>query len=119
MNLIDILTAKPHPIVGARLVVGLSDDEPFIYRKPRRLKTHCKRGHAFVEGNIWYDRGKRVCKTCATAWKLGRFVKQEACNRGHKFTEANTLINGNGKRVCLACREEYNRKRRALHSGRK
>lgn len=29
---------------------------------PRR--THCKRGHAFVEENIYHYKGQRLCRTC-------------------------------------------------------
>lgn len=30
-------------------------------------KTHCKRGHALVDGNLYFGRnGDRACKTCAT-----------------------------------------------------
>ena len=32
---------------------------------PTRRRTHCPKGHAYVEGNIYYNKaGSRVCRTC-------------------------------------------------------
>ena len=37
--------------------------------------------------------------------------RKTSCNRGHKYTEENTLINKLGHRRCRVCRDEHNRKR--------
>lgn len=33
-------------------------------KKPRSVKTHCKRGHEFTEANTYLHDGKRHCKEC-------------------------------------------------------
>jgi len=40
-------------------------------RRPRRLQSHCWRGHALEEGNIITipSTGKRICKACYVARK--------------------------------------------------
>lgn len=52
-----------------------------------------------------------VCTTCHAARDSVR-KKQTHCYRGHQFTAANTIINGNGTRKCRECRREYDRGRR-------
>lgn len=32
--------------------------------RPRRLRTHCKHGHPFDEGNTYWHGGYRYCRTC-------------------------------------------------------
>jgi len=43
-------------------------------------------------------------------------LRENKCIHGHEFTRENTHINSRGARICLACREAYNAKRRNARS---
>lgn len=43
---------------------------------------------------------------------VARALRENACIHGHEYTRENTHINSRGSRICLACREVYNAKRR-------
>lgn len=45
------------------------------------MKTHCKRGHALVAGNVYYNHGRIACKICRAAtvrkYRGGNIAPQE------------------------------------------
>lgn len=42
---------------------AISQEAHFALRK----RTHCRRGHPLVTGNLYWSRGKRSCRTCKLA----------------------------------------------------
>ena len=109
--------------------------ERFVGGLRNSRKTHCKRGHPFVEGNIYVTkRGARVCLECASMKEREKrvLIKTDAkkgivrglssfsagsteCRRGHPFDQKNTYINA-GSRQCRECAKLNARIRRALRS---
>lgn len=73
-----------------------------------RSKTHCKRGHEYTPENTQRIRGGRgrVCKECRhiRGGHQRRWSKGDHCVNGHEWTEHDTYINPQGRRVCRACR---------------
>jgi hypothetical protein len=78
----------------------------------KQLSTHCARGHAFTEDNIYKNGKSRTCKTCHTERDRIRREKNKQgiqvsrlkthCKRGHAFTEENTILVKRGRK-CRAC----------------
>lgn len=76
-------------------------------------KTHCPKGHAYVESNIYHWRGHRQCLACRNergrAWRAKNRppkprVTPTHCRRGHLFTDA---LYKDGKRMyCLQCHRD-------------
>lgn len=88
------------------------------------VKTHCKRGHEFTEGNTYItSKGSRQCVSCSrsryeeNALKRGQPIRiangsKTHCKRGHEYNEENTYYRKDRTgRMCNLCRE-VNRKRR-------
>jgi HNH endonuclease/NUMOD4 motif len=51
------------------------------HRNKNALKTHCPRGHAYTEENIYRDkRGSRTCRAC---------VRERALERSYRKTQSN------------------------------
>jgi hypothetical protein len=46
-------------------------------RRVPPVRTHCKWGHLYVEENIWWYRGGRVCRTCGRD-RQRRFFERKA-----------------------------------------
>lgn len=46
-------------------------------RRAGANKTHCRRGHLFVEANTSWYRGKRQCKTCSNEQRRIRYRRQK------------------------------------------
>lgn len=93
-------------------------------RKPRALKTHCKRGHAFTAENTYLKPdGRRECRACLQAYREERTVREReqrpaasprtTCGKGHEYAPDNTYVGPNGKRRCRECMREQNRRQRA------
>lgn len=41
--------------------------------RPRKRRTHCKQGHALVEGNVYqFANGNRICRRCSLDWQKRR-----------------------------------------------
>lgn len=95
-------------------------------RKDCPRRTHCKRGHALTEENVYLSkRGVRSCRTClrenTAKWRalnppepgpgLGSFnASKTHCPSGHEYSEDNTYV-FDGKRQCRACARERSRER--------
>lgn len=99
----------------------------------RSTKSHCDSGHAFDDVNTYITpMGYRQCRACKhlAAERYNErnreLINQRArkkrgyqgpithCRRaGHEYTPENTYINPSGKRICIACRRETQRVRRA------
>jgi hypothetical protein len=93
-------------------------------RKPRALKTHCKRGHEFTTENTYLKPdGRRECRSCMQAHRQERTAREREqrppaaprthCDSGHEYTPENTYRYPNGKRRCRECMREQDRRRRA------
>ena len=96
-----------------------------VRRGKRGPQTHCQRGHAFTEDNIYYygPNGKsRQCRQCNKLRELERTERRRAsavpvervlkthCRKGHRYDHGNTYRNpSDGWRVCKKCRLENQR----------
>lgn len=69
-------------------------------------KTHCIRGHEFIEENIKRQSGRRHCIPCR---KLREEKKKKNlppvthCYKGHEYTVENTFLHQK-KRICRICK---------------
>lgn len=117
---------NPSCVRPGHLFLGtLADNNRDMARKARTASgnaTHCPRGHAYAEDNVYLDvRGARRCRECALA--KSREYRQKLreghrprkkdgarCKRGHPWNKKNTYINpSTGGRTCRACRREAER----------
>lgn len=96
-------------------------------------KTHCVRGHEFNEENSYKnEKGQRICRLCkvlaARVYKKkyperckriydpekrrAEYLRNRdsACKFGHEFTEKNTRIAEDGRRICKACLAGWSKK---------
>lgn len=87
---------------------------------PRRVVTHCKRGHDLSVEPRWGAKQGRVCRQCIRL-RLGTPLRGSAtvCPNGHAYTPESTGSQHNGKhRVCRKCRvisvRRYRAKKRSL-----
>ena len=81
----------------------------------RIIPTHCQRGHALIEANVYTPpstKNKRVCRICKTfsekEWRRKNrkpLRDKSKCQRGHALTEDNIYVRkGDGAKLCRACR---------------
>jgi len=105
-----------------------------VRRGREATKTHCVHGHEYTSENTLRDRnGGRRCRTCVLAQSRDRKRAARAvvvseriaaglpanrprpvqthCKRGHEFTEENTRVNSEGRRICLTCSRATRRAR--------
>ena len=47
----------------------------------RRLKTHCPKGHAYTEDNVYHYGTRRHCKACAKARSSARWQQRKEARR--------------------------------------
>lgn len=77
-----------------------------------RQRTHCHKGHEFVESNIyWRPDGSRVCRACETLrHQSKRKGPKTHCKHGHEFTAENTYGAYKSKwgRKCKTCSKSRN-----------
>ena len=81
------------------------------------LKTHCPRGHPYVEDNLLKrsSRNSRECLTCIRDRVRAKYKPRPAkteCRNGHPHSEETTRYSANGKRRCLVCAREQSRRAR-------
>lgn len=78
----------PYAIGNVRIITTTDNikerNNDYLRYAPRfGPRTHCYKGHPFVDGNIIYSRdGKRRCKTCA---QIGYKRRKERHDRGRGF----------------------------------
>ena len=66
----------------------------FVTGLKNRLKTHCKRGHEFNNGNTYLmkgNNGKRSCRKCHLLFQMRRYWKLKGKN-----VSIDTLISNQG-----------------------
>ena len=89
--------------------------------RPRR--THCRAGHSISGDNLYVKpSGERCCRLCRR--KAGRLQARKRaagltvsdqpllteCKRGHRYDEANTYVDPQGRRHCKGCRRLASRR---------
>jgi len=59
------------------------------------------------------EEAKRVGRIYYKEWYGTDYIERDynTCRKGHKFTKENTRINSKGKRVCITCNREGQRRR--------
>ncbi len=70
-------------------------------------KTHCPRGHKLSGGNVYSNRRDRTCVPCNREGNRRRSAARSYCKNGHEFTEQNTVIGSDGRRICIPCKATF------------
>lgn len=84
-----------------------------------RLRTHCDRGHALTEENIYHPPGRpgvRTCRQCKNMMRKVRrnpagnphFSARDHCKHGHPYTPSNTYFEPRRPRtrMCRTCHNQ-------------
>ena len=76
--------------------------------KPDNIRFLCKKCHANVPEHLAKNRAmaKERLKNATIAAAIEK-RNRTSCKRGHLFTEDNTYVNPQGKRVCKTCRKMH------------
>lgn len=79
---------------------------------PWHKQTHCKRGHALADGNLYRSGGRRTCRACAR--NRGKRRKQSPpknprpeCALGHPMSGENLYVSPKGWRKCRTCMGQW------------
>ena len=78
----------------------------------RKLKSHCRSGHAYTDENTYVRRdGWRMCRACTRIRTQAKLKgKATHCKRGHALTADNVYVWSNKSRCCKICHKGRNAK---------
>lgn len=116
-----------HLFLGTALTNSL--DARSKGRCTNQKKTHCKRGHPLVRGNLIKSKNARICRACRRLrWysykkerrrhKKNNKVERDKtkCMRGHPYSGENLYVQPDGQRRCRQCKIDARKRHKQTKS---